>query len=101
MRGWNTCKHYWKVIGPWVDAHAIAKCLHCYSYTTVDRDGLGPCAHSMGQRIGEQYFHGESPLEKELPEVAYDDLCANCKAIMDEHPGEDVELPPCQACGTV
>lgn len=83
MRAWQTCKHYWKVIGHyseaakqarWIQGHALALCFHCNSFTVVDRDGLGPCSHSMGQRVGEQYFHGEPPMEKELETLT----CAEC-----------------------
>ena len=87
----ENCAHYWKTQGEphhrwWAD-HAMAKCLHCFSWTVVEykaEDGIGPCKHSIGQHRGQPHFIGELPLEKEV--------------VSEELPGVDPSYVDCPAC---
>lgn len=97
------CTHFWKVQGEpqhrWWDGHALAKCIHCFARTAVEykaASGIGPCDHSVGLFLGAPHFVGETPLEKEGPELTEpgksDNTCEGC----------GVSVPPphiiCDAC---
>ena len=92
MRDFETCTHYWKVKSGWTDGHAMAECPHCFSFCVVDRDGVGPCRHSMGQRVGQQRFFKEPPLDKEFPtpqewlEHPQPCYCEDCNPYRNSHP---------------
>lgn len=66
----DACKHFWQpegaVASRWQHGHCLASCRYCEAWTVIDRGGIGPCHHSVGEHRGVQFLPGEPPLEKEF-----------------------------------